>query len=140
MGCWFSKMAAKFKVGDLVWAKMKGFPVWPGKVIDPKPEVKHPSKKTPHEFIFFFGAENYAWVPQEGIAHYVTQREKYQGLARMSKGFKEALDQIEDAWKALPDAVKKADLPSMDEEIAIINAHTTGGETEPEDTPKVKKE
>ncbi|KAK7486990.1 hypothetical protein BaRGS_00021806, partial [Batillaria attramentaria] len=27
-------MAAKFKVGDLVWAKMKGFQTWPGKVIE----------------------------------------------------------------------------------------------------------
>ncbi|XP_076467824.1 cytokine-like nuclear factor N-PAC [Babylonia areolata] len=113
-------MAAKFKVGDLVWAKMKGFSAWPGKVIEPKPEVKRPSKKSPHQFVFFYGSENYAWIPEEGISPYLKLRDKYQSSSRMSKGFKEALEAIESAWQALPATAKNIDLPSIDEEIAIV--------------------
>ncbi|KAL8570307.1 hypothetical protein ACOMHN_011328 [Nucella lapillus] len=113
-------MAAKFKVGDLVWAKMKGFSAWPGKVIEPKPEVKRPSKKTPHQFVFFYGSENYAWIPEEGISPYLKLRDKYQSSSRMSKGFKDALEAIETAWQALPATARNIDLPSIDEEIALV--------------------
>ncbi|XP_071087498.1 cytokine-like nuclear factor N-PAC isoform X5 [Haliotis cracherodii] len=95
-------MAAKFKVGDLVWAKMKGFPAWPGRVIQPKDEVKRPSNKKPHHFVFFFGSENYAWIPEESIHLYADNRNKYSLTSRIPRGFKEAIEAIEDALKALP--------------------------------------
>ncbi|XP_071087496.1 cytokine-like nuclear factor N-PAC isoform X3 [Haliotis cracherodii] len=115
-------MAAKFKVGDLVWAKMKGFPAWPGRVIQPKDEVKRPSNKKPHHFVFFFGSENYAWIPEESIHLYADNRNKYSLTSRIPRGFKEAIEAIEDALKALPAsvAVKTCELPSIDEELAQI--------------------
>ncbi|XP_046547220.1 putative oxidoreductase GLYR1 homolog [Haliotis rubra] len=115
-------MAAKFKVGDLVWAKMKGFPAWPGRVIQPKDEVKRPSNKKPHHFVFFFGSENYAWIPEESIHLYADNRNKYSLTSRIPRGFKEAIEAIEDAIKALPAsvAVKTCELPSIDEELAQI--------------------
>ncbi|XP_025085652.1 glyoxylate/succinic semialdehyde reductase 1-like isoform X2 [Pomacea canaliculata] len=96
-------MAAKFKVGDLVWAKMKGFQAWPGKIIEPKPEVKKPSNKKTHHFVFFFGSENYAWIPEDSVYPYLQFRDKYTEATRIPRGFKEALEAIEDAWQALPE-------------------------------------
>ncbi|KAL5012099.1 hypothetical protein ScPMuIL_010650 [Solemya velum] len=114
-------MADKFKVGDLVWAKMKGFPAWPGRVIQPKAEVKKPSNKKNSRFVFFFGSENYAWIPEDTIWSYARNRDRFTLASRIPKGFKEALEAIEDALKALPEEDLSAeDLPSIEEEIAQI--------------------
>lgn len=56
----------KFQIGDLVWAKMKGFSPWPGKVVAPNETTlkKPPGNlrgKTAH-VIFFFGSNNYVSV------------------------------------------------------------------------------
>lgn len=51
----------KYEVNDLVWAKMKGFPPWPGRVSEPTVQlVKKPKKNC--KCIFFFGTNNYAWI------------------------------------------------------------------------------
>ncbi|XP_041358096.1 putative oxidoreductase GLYR1 isoform X5 [Gigantopelta aegis] len=113
-------MATKLKVGDLVWAKMKGFPAWPGKIIEAKADVKRPSNKKLHHFVFFFGSENYAWIPEESILLYPFNRDKFTSSSRIPKGFKEALEAIEDAYKALPASAIPAELPSIEEEIAQI--------------------
>lgn len=48
-------------MNDLVWAKMKGFPPWPGRVSEPTVQlVKKPKKNC--KCIFFFGTNNYAWI------------------------------------------------------------------------------
>ncbi|XP_013387400.1 glyoxylate/succinic semialdehyde reductase 1 isoform X2 [Lingula anatina] len=115
-------MASKFRVGDLVWAKMKGFPAWPGKVIEPKPEVKRPSNKKPMHFIFFYGSENYAWVFEENTFLYATNKDKFMPASRIPKGFKEAVEAIDEALEAMPTQMKNRqnDLPSIDEELATI--------------------
>ncbi|XP_076446402.1 uncharacterized protein LOC143283895 [Babylonia areolata] len=108
-------MAAKFKVGDLVWAKVKGFSTWPGKIDEPKQEVKRPSKKTPHHFVVFYGSGDYAWVAEESIAPYAKLRDKYLENTRLTRPFKEALESIESAWQDLPESARKVDLSVYDE-------------------------
>ncbi|XP_015366934.1 PREDICTED: putative oxidoreductase GLYR1 homolog [Diuraphis noxia] len=50
-----------YEINDLVWAKMKGFPPWPGRVSEPTVQlVKKPKKNC--KCIFFFGSNNYAWI------------------------------------------------------------------------------
>ncbi|XP_035221389.1 putative oxidoreductase GLYR1 homolog [Stegodyphus dumicola] len=60
-------MASKsFGVGDLVWAKMKGFPAWPARITK---SSKKP-KKGKHYFFFFFfffGSGNYAWIMDSNV-------------------------------------------------------------------------
>ncbi|CAC5396404.1 unnamed protein product [Mytilus coruscus] len=128
-----SKMESKYEVGDLVWAKMKGFPSWPGKVIAPKDEVKKPLKKTLHHFVFFFGSENYAWIPEENIYLYAANRNKFKLNSRIPKGYKEALEAIEDEVKAQPATLKKDATPVKDKkERKSIGTGTVGR------PPKVK--
>jgi hypothetical protein len=45
------------QIGDLVWAKMKGFSPWPARVVKPGPNSKKQSKKGSH-WIYFFGSNN----------------------------------------------------------------------------------
>ncbi|XP_061185348.1 uncharacterized protein LOC133197103 [Saccostrea echinata] len=116
-------MATGFEIDDLVWAKMKGFPAWPGKIIEPKPEVKKPANnKKVHHFVFFFGSENYAWIPEENVYLYSDHRDKFKLSKRIPKGFKEALEAIEDELKEKPfiKTFKTQELPSIDEELAQI--------------------
>ena len=45
---------------------------------------------------------NSAWIPEDSIYPYLKLRDKYQGATRIPRGFKEAIEAIEDAWQALP--------------------------------------
>ncbi|XP_029648675.1 putative oxidoreductase GLYR1 isoform X1 [Octopus sinensis] len=115
-------MASKFKVGDLVWAKMKGFCAWPAKIIEPMSEVKRPTSKKTHHFVFFFGSENYAWVQEDSIYNYQDNKSKYTLTSRIPRGYNVAIEAIEDVIKAMPSQVpvKTSDLPTIDEELAQI--------------------
>ncbi|CAE1295555.1 unnamed protein product [Acanthosepion pharaonis] len=118
----FAKMAASFKVGDLVWAKMKGFCAWPARIIEPMSEVKRPTSKKNHHFVFFFGSENYAWVQEDSIWSYADNKAKFTVTNRIPRGYNVAIEAIEDVIKAMPSQVpvKTSDLPSIDEELAQI--------------------
>lgn len=90
-------MSEVFKLGDLVWAKMKGFSPWPGRVSVPSKDLKKPAntKKGPVQCIFFFGTNNYAWIEESHIKPY----QKYKDtLVKSSKSgaFKDAVEAIEE--------------------------------------------
>ncbi|KAJ2945097.1 hypothetical protein O0L34_g9153 [Tuta absoluta] len=88
-------MSEGYKLGDLVWAKMKGFSPWPGRVAIPTPELKPPKKATNIQCIYFFGTNNYAWIEENNIKPY---QEFKDTLIKSCKtaAFKEAVAQIED--------------------------------------------
>uniref|UniRef100_A0A0K8TN33 Cytokine-like nuclear factor N-PAC n=1 Tax=Tabanus bromius TaxID=304241 RepID=A0A0K8TN33_TABBR len=88
-------MGGIFREGDLVWAKMKGFSPWPGRVSAPTPDMKKPPKKNaPCQWIFFFGTLNYAWIDEPNIKPYFPYKDE---LIKTSKSasFREAVEQIE---------------------------------------------
>ncbi|KAM3958335.1 LOW QUALITY PROTEIN: nucleosome-destabilizing factor [Aphomia sociella] len=87
-------MSVAYKLGDLVWAKMKGFSPWPGRVAIPTPELK-PPKTTNVQCIYFFGTNNYAWIEENNIKPYQEFKEQ---LIKSCKtvAFKDAVAQIED--------------------------------------------
>lgn len=86
-----------FAVNDLVWAKMKGFSPWPGRVSEPPAELRRITvkKNIPVRCIFFFGSNNYAWIEEAHIKPYLEFKEKLLSSCK-SASAKEAVQQIEE--------------------------------------------
>ncbi|KAK0167506.1 hypothetical protein PV327_004896 [Microctonus hyperodae] len=90
-------MSEIYKLGDLVWAKMKGFSPWPGRVSHPSKNLKKPAaaKKGPVHCIFFFGTNNYAWIEESNIKLYHENKDTLVKSCKTS-GFKDAVEAIEE--------------------------------------------
>ncbi|XP_014239386.1 putative oxidoreductase GLYR1 homolog [Cimex lectularius] len=87
-------MTTKYKLGDLVWAKMRGFPPWPGMISEPPEDMTNKPKK-PSNWIYFFGSKNYSWIDVSNLNPYKPQA---LDLKKSSKAFKEACEAIEDVY------------------------------------------
>ncbi|XP_037568758.1 putative oxidoreductase GLYR1 homolog isoform X2 [Dermacentor silvarum] len=129
-------MATKYNIGDPVWAKMKGFSPWPGKVANPTKEVKRPALKKPMHCIFFFGTNNYAWIQEDQIKPYEASKEQFSKSSKTAS-FKEALEAIEDYVKNLPEGPPPARVTASEDEVE--EAPATPAVT-PVKTPKTPKE
>uniref|UniRef100_A0A3Q2PI45 Trichohyalin-like n=1 Tax=Fundulus heteroclitus TaxID=8078 RepID=A0A3Q2PI45_FUNHE len=79
--------APHLKPGDLVFAKMKGFPHWPARVHEP---TEHP-KRVP---VYFFGTHQMYVPPPANVVPYVGNKLKYGGGVRI-KGFAEGMWEIQ---------------------------------------------
>lgn len=76
-----------FKIGDLVFAKVKGYPPWPAKITR--------LDKTKYN-VYFYGTGETANIKKEDLFPYETSKEKFATEKIMKrKGFKEAMAQIE---------------------------------------------
>ena len=87
--------------------------------------------------VFFFGTNNYAWIPEESVKPYAENKEANIKLCKTAS-FKEAVEAIEDYIKNKPASpLKTSDLPSIDEEIATIfpNGSTSPSPTQAQARP-----
>ncbi|XP_029715238.1 cytokine-like nuclear factor N-PAC isoform X1 [Aedes albopictus] len=86
-----------YAVNDLVWAKMKGFSPWPGRISEPPAELRRVTvkKNIPVQCIFFFGSNNYAWIEETQIKSYHEFKEQLIASCK-SAALKEAVQQIEE--------------------------------------------
>ncbi|XP_037024559.1 putative oxidoreductase GLYR1 homolog isoform X2 [Bradysia coprophila] len=104
---------------ELVWAKMRGFPPWPGKICTPKPNLtKNASKPKGGQsckWIFFFGSKNYSWIEDNNLKPYVEHRDSIVKTIK-NNPLKEAVKRI-DEYLSDPEKYKaNADLPSEQED------------------------
>lgn len=89
-------MASKeytFTHGAPVWAKLKGFSAWPGKIDAPPDNLKRPVMKKVMHCVFFFGTHDYGWVPEQDIKPYQEFKDK---LSTKKKSVQKAVDEIEE--------------------------------------------
>lgn len=104
-------MKETFQFGDLVYAKMAGYPQWPARI--DCIELSRCKKKSQRDRaaendteimwpVYFFGTRNIQWIMESKLLHYVNN-EQQQGIPSLKKGlikkkdilrFKEALYEI----------------------------------------------
>ena len=81
-----------FSPGDLIWAKMPGYPHWPARIDVPAPDEKIPPKKFA---ISFFGTHETAVMWAKNLLPYEENRDRFStNSKRPRRGFKEALAEI----------------------------------------------
>ncbi|CAB3410674.1 unnamed protein product [Caenorhabditis bovis] len=80
--------ACTFKPGDLIWAKMKGFPPWPAKVLEQTDET--PARRIP---VMFFGTLEKSFMKPTDLSDYLTNRTLHE-IPRKQKDFNKAVQEI----------------------------------------------
>ncbi|XP_056643647.1 cytokine-like nuclear factor N-PAC [Diorhabda sublineata] len=88
------------KVGDMVWAKMIGFPPWPCVVVKSIPNIPKPSNDPTKKYfwVYFFGTNNYAWIPKKRISLFEENRHKFTQPQRNIL-FEEAVEEAENHYR-----------------------------------------
>ena len=76
-----------FSPGDLIWAKMRGYPHWPAQIDVPALDEKIPPKKFA---IFFFGTHEKAVMWAKNLLPYEENRDRFStNSKRPRRGFQE---------------------------------------------------
>lgn len=100
-----------FKLNDLVWAKMKSYCAWPGRIVEPTQELMKLKKNASSQCIFFFGSYNYAWIEDFNLKPYLEFKDQMTPLGKPKVQFDKAVEEAE-SYIADPDSYIAADANS----------------------------
>ncbi|KAG8231329.1 hypothetical protein J437_LFUL011722 [Ladona fulva] len=128
-------MERSLKIGDLVWAKMKGFSPWPGRVASPAKDMKRPVSKKHSSFIYFFGTKNYAWIEDVNIKPYKPFRDQFVKTNK-SAVFRDAVEEVEDLLRKMDS--EGVDMDDPDAEFNRLRKSVN--EQKKETKPKIRKD
>ncbi|GLJ46067.1 hypothetical protein SUGI_0970500 [Cryptomeria japonica] len=92
------RRASKFQEGDMVWAKVKSHPWWPGQVYNPIFAAPKARKLKPdHILIAFFGDSSYGWFLESDLVPFeqnYVEKSKQSTQRGFTKAVEEAVDEI----------------------------------------------
>ncbi|XP_012687296.2 PC4 and SFRS1 interacting protein 1a isoform X1 [Clupea harengus] len=126
-------MTRDFKPGDLIFAKMKGYPHWPARIDEvPDGAVKPANIKFP---IFFFGTHETAFLGPKDIYPYLPNKDKY-AKPNKRKGFNEGLWEIDNNPKVELDGERMMSAESAEDKDSDSGPE---GEDEGDDGEKGRK-
>nr|6KCO_A Chain A, LD23804p [Drosophila melanogaster]6KCO_B Chain B, LD23804p [Drosophila melanogaster]6KCO_C Chain C, LD23804p [Drosophila melanogaster]6KCO_D Chain D, LD23804p [Drosophila melanogaster]6KCO_E Chain E, LD23804p [Drosophila melanogaster]6KCO_F Chain F, LD23804p [Drosophila melanogaster]6KCO_G Chain G, LD23804p [Drosophila melanogaster]6KCO_H Chain H, LD23804p [Drosophila melanogaster]6KCO_I Chain I, LD23804p [Drosophila melanogaster]6KCO_J Chain J, LD23804p [Drosophila melanogaste len=84
--------SASYSIGDLVFAKVKGYPPWPAKITKSNNNKKYN--------VYFYGTGETANIKLEDLFPYASNKERFATEKIMKRAkFIEAIDQIESALR-----------------------------------------
>lgn len=116
-------MAKKFNLGDKVFAKVRGYPPWPAKVVG----LADAAVNKMRYHVSFYGTGETAMCKVEDLFSYVENKEKY-GKPLKRKGFNEAVAEVE---QILSGAVTEKPTPIPPGPVtptsAAVEAKSVGG-------------
>ncbi|XP_057837984.2 protein HUA2-LIKE 2 isoform X2 [Cryptomeria japonica] len=115
------KLAAarrEWKIGDLVLAKIKGFPAWPAQIS--KPEKWGHSHDPRKVFVYFFGTDQIGFCSADAIQAFTQETKKHLSSKCQGKGsdFGRAVEQIVDAYDKQK-AGKQEEVQNVNQEVKI---------------------
>lgn len=113
------KMATTFQSGQKVFAKVRGYPPWPAKVLDCIDDTTGRQKYR----VYFYGTRETATCKLEELYDYVEHRERY-GKPIKKKSFTEAIREIEAELEPSKrkDSVQAAEATSTTAPVAVTPA------------------
>ncbi|XP_043708414.1 uncharacterized protein LOC122657691 isoform X2 [Telopea speciosissima] len=87
-----------FKIGDMVWGKVKSHPMWPGQIYNDafaSPSVRR-TKREGHVLVAFFGDSSYGWFDPEDLVPfepYYAEKSRQTNSRNFLKAVEEAVDE-----------------------------------------------
>jgi len=124
-----------YNPGDLIFAKVKGYPHWPARIDDYDPETNKPASKKFKYPIFFFGTHENARLTAAEVFPYEEYKEKY-GIQRPRAFFNDGLWEIENDPTVL---FRKEDEEDANDEDDDESAVSSTEEEEQKPTKKISK-
>ena len=131
----FFSNTGSFRIGELVWGKMKGHPTWPSRIVLPPDELKRPAVKKLLHCVQFFGTHDFAWITEEDVKPYSKFREANLENSKVPS-FKKAIKEIDAVMVMNQNMINIIKEPVKLESVTTpANAEVTLIETKVEGSP-----